>query len=72
MTDTEKLELTNKALLELVYREEMDNFMLRQELNKTKEKMSALLKVEQNPSCKNQELQADVVIAERSTNEKAD
>lgn len=57
MTDLEKLEIVNEALLHEISRIKTDDCLLKIDLNKAGERVSALLEVERNLSSKIQELQ---------------
>lgn len=56
MTDLEKLEIVNEALLHEISRIKIDDYLLKNDLNKAGERVSALLEVERNLSSKIQEL----------------
>jgi peptidoglycan hydrolase CwlO-like protein len=59
MTDLDKLEIVNEALLHEISRIKIDNCLLKIDLNKAGERVSALLEVERNLSSKIQELQKE-------------
>lgn len=56
MTDLDKLEIVNEALLHEISRIKTDDYLLKIDLNKAGERVSALLEVERNLSSKIQEL----------------
>jgi DNA repair exonuclease SbcCD ATPase subunit len=56
MTDLDKLEIVNEALLHEISRIKIDDYLLKNDLNKAGERVSALLEVERNLSSKIQEL----------------
>jgi len=56
MTDLDKLEIVNEALLHEISRIKTDDYLLKNDLNKAGERVSALLEVERNLSSKIQEL----------------
>jgi chromosome segregation ATPase len=56
MPDVEKLEIVNEALLHEISRIKIDDYLLKNDLNKAGERVSALLEVERNLSSKIQEL----------------
>jgi chromosome segregation ATPase len=57
MTDLDKLKIVNEALLHEISRIKIDDYLLKNDLNKAGERVSALLEVERNLSSKIQELQ---------------
>jgi peptidoglycan hydrolase CwlO-like protein len=59
MTDLDKLEIVNEALLHEISRIKTDDCLLKIDLNKAGERVSALLEVERNLSNKIQELQKE-------------
>ena len=56
MTDLDKLEIVNEALLHEISRIKIDDYLLKNDLNKAGERVSVLLEVERNLSGKIQEL----------------
>lgn len=56
MTDLDKLEIVNEALLHEISRIKIDDYLLKNDLNKAGERVSVLLEVERNLSSKIQEL----------------
>ena len=56
MTDVDKLEIINEALLHEISRIKIDDYLLKNDLNKAGERVTALLEVERNLSSKIQEL----------------
>ena len=56
MTDLDKLEIVNEALLHEISRIKIDDYLLKNDLNKASERVSTLLEVERNLSSKIQEL----------------
>ena len=56
MTDLDKLEIVNEALLHEISRIKIDDYLLKNDLKKAGERVTALLEVERNLSSKIQEL----------------